>query len=151
MTDPLQAAHNELDARLHAADETGDWHERAILSPLVDVADYLRRLTLARATPHYRADKAGPLVRAAHRAQLEAFQAYAGWPDDDAPTERDLHDAAEVLDDVCTAVRGAMWATARGEDITHSQARKLSDAARRLTKWAEHRSAAAVPDINYDE
>ncbi len=152
MTDPLQAAHDELAARYHAADDSDDWPERNILAPLVDVADHLKRVANGTGD-HYRAGKTGPLVVAAHAAQLQTFRGYAARPPDGTDGQQALDSAAELLDDLTTVIRVAMRATARGErdegegrQVTVRDARDAGDVARRFTAWAAALAEHAVPD-----
>jgi hypothetical protein len=41
---PLAATHDDLLRRCHAAERSGNWQEGAILSALVEVADYIKRI-----------------------------------------------------------------------------------------------------------
>lgn len=132
---PIRAALDEISSRYRAADRAGDWQTREVLGPLVDVADYLNRMTLPAADHHhYRAEKAGYLVRAAHRAHLEALTAVAGWPDD--PHDSDLRDAAALLDIITIQVHRAMWRIANADVADAATTQALRDVARSFTRWA---------------
>jgi hypothetical protein len=79
----LAVAHEDLLRRCHAAERAGDWQEGVILSALVDVADYLKRIGDNPDSSHYRAEKAWGLLTAAIRLQRDTLLAYGGWPEDD--------------------------------------------------------------------
>jgi hypothetical protein len=148
----LAAAHDDLLRRCHAAERAGDWQEGIILSALVDVADYLKRIGDNPDSSHYRAEKAGALLTAAIRLHRSALLAYGGWPEDD-PSEQTVLTASRVLEDVAEQVQQTMWhamRTARGEPQAADRppSKDLVHAGEQLTRWAarEHpgRSAGGI-------
>ncbi len=80
-TTSLADAHRELVERCQMADAVDDWRERTLLAPLVDVADYVKRVGDHPDSAHYRAEKAGRLMQSAIAVQCQALMAYAGWPE----------------------------------------------------------------------
>jgi len=144
----------DLRARTATTDAAGDWQERAILSPLADVADHVKRIGDHLDSSHYRADKAGPLVDGALRVQNAALLAYAGWPDDEHPAARAIEDATHQLTAVNEVVRQVMWSFAAGANgdsgwpdlLYRSDVAALTAAAREFTRWAAGLAAQAVPD-----
>lgn len=153
--DPLYGAQRELEERRIAADKVGDWRTYQLLGPLVDVADHTRRVALDSAGPHYQAEKAGVLLRAAQEFQQRALLAYAGWPEaegDDLmhPTERALDDAFELLDTLRKVVAGQGWGLARSQPPTHGEVVEIRDLASKLTRWADQLDQVAVDDDHYD-
>jgi DNA modification methylase len=77
-TTPLDAAREHLSRRLVSLDHSQTWRERAIISPLFDVADMVCRVGDHPDSLHYRADKSGDMVSAALRVRGVAFEQYAG-------------------------------------------------------------------------
>lgn len=163
MTDPaidpepeepiLLAAQQELERRYRQADTDGNWRERWLLSELVDVADYTRRIALPTTSAHYRAEKSGALAAAADRVQQVTLIGYAGWPesgDEDGPhpTERAIKDAFDILDDVRSAIRTGAWLAASGPtaELYESDAQRILRAAQSLSRWAKELAETAVPD-----
>jgi hypothetical protein len=136
----LAAAHDDLVRRCHAAERAGDWPEGVVLSALVDIADYVKRIGDNPDSAHYRAEKAEALLTAAIRLHRDALLAYGGWPEDD-PNEDAVHTASRLLDDVAQHVQQTMWQAmraARGESPTAG--RTLTDdlehAGEQLAHWA---------------
>lgn len=148
----LFAAQQELERRYREADATGDWRTRWLLSELIDVADYLRRVALPTATAHYRTEKSGALAAAVDRVQKVAFIGLAGWPepdDDDSamhPTEQAINDAFEILDAVRRSIRTGAWVTATDGRLYRSDADDMTRAAAAFTRWANQMATNAVPD-----
>lgn len=125
MSAALDAAHEELYGQLQAAyrlDAEGQDMAAllAVLVPLEDVVDHARRVDLDTASEHYRADKAGALLRAAVRLQRNTLLEYARSlqdPDFDAggaTGERLASLASDLIDQVDQTV-SMMWEVARGE------------------------------------
>jgi len=136
----LAAAHHDLLRRCHLAERAGDWQEGLILSALVDVADYLKRIGDNPESSHYRAEKAGALLTAAIRLHRDALLAYGGWPDDD-DNERALLSSSRLLEDVAGRVRQSMWQAmraARGESpaLNRSETDRFVHVGRQLERWA---------------
>jgi hypothetical protein len=104
----LAAAHEDLLRRCHAAERSGDWKEGVILSALVDIADYVKRIGDNPDSSHYRAEKVGALLTAAIRLQRDTLLAHGGWPEDD-PNEEAVLTAFRLLDDVAQHIRQTMW------------------------------------------
>lgn len=136
----LAAAHEDLLRRCHAAERGDDWQEGIILSALVDVADYLKRIGDNPDSSHYRADKAGALLTAAIRLHHDLLLAYGGWPEDD-PNEHAVLTASRMLEDVADHVRQTMWQAmraARDESpaANRSPSSGLVDAGDQLARWS---------------
>jgi hypothetical protein len=136
----LAAAHDDLLRRCHAAERAGDWQEGTILSALVDVADYLKRIGDHPESSHYRAEKAGALLSAVIRLHRDVLLAYGGWPEDDT-NERAVLTGSRLLEDVTEHVRQAMWQAmraARGDTPTMSRpdTDSLVHVGRQLARWA---------------
>lgn len=136
----LAAAHDDLLRRCHAAERADDWREGVILSALVDVADYLKRIGDNPESGHYRAEKAGALLTAAIRLHRDALLAYGGWPEDD-PHEHAVLTASRLLEDVADHVRETMWQAmraARGESPAddRSPSSDLVHTGEQLARWA---------------
>lgn len=148
----LLAAQQELERRHREADAAGDWRTRWLLSELIDVADYTRRVALPTATSHYRAEKSGALAAAVERVQKVVFVGLAGWPepDDDYvamhPTEQAINDAFEILEAVRRSIRTGAWVTASDSQLYRSDADAMTRAAATFTKWANQMATNAVPD-----
>lgn len=145
---PYEEVEAELADRARAAFASGDGGEGVLFEKLGSVADYLRRVALPDASPHYRAEKSGALLDAAIRLHVRAQEAYARWPEDDDGVYRA---ALLRLEDVTEAVCTVMWATgraARGEDrgVERRDAAEVQQAAQRLRAWATELAATAVPD-----
>jgi hypothetical protein len=135
----LAAAHDDLLRRCHAAERAGDWQEGTILSALVDVADYLKRIGDNSESSHYRAEKAGALLIAAIRLHRDTLLAYGGWPEDDT-NEQALLTTSRLIEDVAEHARHAMWQAmraARGDRhaMTASEADGFVHAGRQLARW----------------
>ena len=109
---PLAAAHNDLLRRCHDAERAGDWQEAVILSALVDVADYVKRIGDNPDSAHYRAEKAGTLLTAAIRLHRDALLAFGGWPEDDA-SEQAMDSASRLLHDAARNAQQTMWQAMR--------------------------------------
>jgi hypothetical protein len=152
MNSALEAAHADLEARVAAADRSGDWQERSVLEPLASVADHLQRIADHGDSAHYRADKSGPLVTGAVRVQKEVFCAYGGWPHGDSAPARRMAEATEVLGQVVDAVRIVLWQAAQAARdgaapvIYTYQTGDIRKAARAVARWADGVAATAVPD-----
>ena len=142
--DPLSAAQRDLERLAHLADDAGDWQQRSVLSALADVVDYTTRICLPTASDHYRAEKAGSLLRAAIRTHCQTLLGYAGWPDDTV-TERRIDQAHELLQEVAEGVSVAAWTAARGDPLYDDSAATLVRTAKEFLLWAEHLASEAVP------
>lgn len=150
MTSALDVARQDLARRAQALDDSGNWQERMLLLHLADVADMVCRIGDHGHSPHYRADKSGALVSSAIRVELECLRDYGGIDDEDE-ADRHLDAGAEVLAEVATAVRMAMWIVARranrsGAELYASDARRIRQAQHVFDRWAESVCAGAVPD-----
>jgi hypothetical protein len=149
----LLAAQQELERRWREADAAGDWRTRWLLSELIDVADYTRRVAMPSASAHYRAEKVGSLASAADRVQKVAFVAYAGWPENPDPedsrthpTEQAINEAFEILEGVREAIRTGAWTIARNGQLYESDAMAMRGAASAFTRWVNRLSETASPD-----
>lgn len=143
----LEVARSDVARRAAAAEEDGDWSERAVLVHLATVADMACRIGDHPDSAHYRAEKAGPLLDAAIDLQSECLNAYVG--EGDEKVGGDLEQANDALRRVATAVRNAMWAlagTRHGAALDDSDARQLRAAASGFTAWAEGVAARARPE-----
>ncbi len=146
----LAVAHRHLVDRCSASDDVGDWRERAVLGPLADVADYVKRIGDHPELVHYRAEKAGALLHAAVRLQREALLAYAGWPEG-GDEERRIIEAADLLEAVARELQADMWLAARrarGDSAAfyRYRANELAAVVNRFTRWASGLMSSAVPD-----
>jgi len=151
-TTSLADAHRELVERCRMADAVDDWRERTLLGPLVDVADYVKRIGDHADSAHYRAEKAGCLMRSAIAVQCQALMAYAGWPDD-GPAYATLDKAHELLETLASAVEAVAWSTARAakEDVDRpgpyaADFDQLRSAARAVLAWADGQVNSARDD-----
>lgn len=152
----LTDAHSELVERCRLADAMDDWRERTLLTPLVDVADYVKRIGDHPDSAHYRAEKAGALLRAAIHLHCQALMAYAGWPEggaDDGPACAIIDMAHELLEDLAVAVGDVVWSTARvakddeaGASPYRCDVDQLRDAAKAALAWADGLAASARQD-----
>ncbi len=152
----LADAHSELRERCRLADAVDDWRERTLLAPLVDVADYVKRIGDHPDSAHYRAEKAGGLLEAAIRLQCQALMAYADWPDDgpdDGPTCATIDKAFDVLGNVASAVEAVAWSTARAADDDEStpgpyrsEVAQLQGAAKTVLAWSDALAGSARHD-----
>jgi hypothetical protein len=143
-TSPLDAARTYLREQLHELDEAENYAERSIVSPLYDVADMVCRIG-DHDSRHYRADKAGTLVSAAHEVRYVTLMAYgdAGETGDDDLLER-LHDAER---EIVVAVGHALWGIAL-DRLTESHLTHLGNALNALTRVAESLVRVAHPDVD---
>lgn len=115
-----------------------------ILSALVDVADYLKRIGDNPGSSHYRAEKARALLTAAIRLHRDALLAYGGWPDDD-DNERALLSSSRLLEDVSGRLGQSMWQAmraARGDTPApnRSETDNLVHVGRQLERWAKRQN-----------
>lgn len=143
----LEVARSDVARRALAAEEDGDWTERAVLAHLATVADMVCRIGDHPDSAHYRAEKAGPLLDAAIDLQWQCLNAYVG--EGDEKVGGDLEHANDALHRVATAVRTAMWALARtrhGAALDEDDARQLRAAASGFTAWADGVAAQARPE-----
>lgn len=143
----LEVARSDVAGRALAAEEDGDWTERAVLVQLASVADMVCRIGDQPHSAHYRAEKAGPLLDAAIDLQWECLNAYVGEASEEVGGE--LEQANEALRQVATAVRSAMWALAgasHGASWDDDDARQLRRAASGFAAWANGLAARAQPE-----
>lgn len=155
-TTSLSDAHSELVERCRLADAIDDWRERTLLAPLIDVADYVKRIGDHPDSAHYRAEKAGALLQAAIRLHCQALMAYAGWPEggaDDGPACATIDMAHELLENLAVAVEAVGWSTARAANEDQSSARpyrsdvdQLRQAAKAALAWTDALPASARQD-----
>lgn len=127
-------------------------HERRLVAGVEGVVDHVRRVMLPTASPHYQADKAGPLVLAALSVQAAAFDGYAGdaalaWGD--APDEDELLDrlagvaaAVEAAVEASAAVR---WDVARTGCPSEGSVEALRQATRGLVALVSDLTKVAQP------
>jgi hypothetical protein len=125
----LGQAHDELVARVQQAERAGDGRERAILDPLADVADYVKRIGDHPQSAHYRADKSDALVWWAIRVQRAAHEAHA--PGDDATGEAIEH-TTKALRVAAEAVMKALWLISRNGGRAAVSTDRLAGAAEAL-------------------
>ena len=142
--DPMWAAQRHLELLAHLAGEADQWQERSVFTALADVADYTRRICLPTASDHYRAEKAGSLLRAAIRTHRQTLLGYAGWPDGTV-VEREIDHAHELLQEVADGVSVAAWTAAKGGHLYDESAAALVRTVRELLRWAERLASEAVP------
>ena len=126
--DPLAAAEDHL-ASLAAAET--DWERAQFIGALATIADHTRRVMLDTASPHYRADKAGPIVYAALKVQRSTIFAYAGLPEVVSGPASNLERTTSQLAEIAETFRSLMWDLARREGgsgwvwaSTHAEARQ---------------------------
>jgi hypothetical protein len=145
-TTPLDAAREHLSRRLVSLDHSQTWRERAIISPLFDVADMVCRVGDHPDSLHYRADKSGDMVSAALRVRGVAFEQYAGidsWPEEHAAHLTSLHQLNELAEQLNRALELVLWDLADvirgGAGVTEPDADAidgLNDHAQRLARLA---------------
>jgi len=133
-------------------DAVDDWREHTLLAPLVDVADYVKRIGDHADSAHYRAEEAGCLMRSAIAVQCQALIAYAGWPDH-GPACATINEAHELLETVASAVEAVAWSAAQAtkEDVDRpgpyaADVDQLRSAARAMLAWAEGQVDSARDD-----
>lgn len=144
---PLDAARRHLGERLNHSAAGSDRLETGILSALTGIADMTCRIGEHTDSPHYRADKAGPLLDEALRLQTRTLMAYAHVSGVDVDVkESTIHELQRLAEDITAALVAFMWAAARGDHIYERHARALTRTAQHLTEWAERVARSAIPD-----
>ena len=142
---PLERARQDVARRALAAEGEEQWQERAVLGRLAVVADMVCRIGDHPESTHYRAEKAGALVEAALRVELECVNAYLGDGCDE--TAEDLAQACRAVEMVTEAVRSAMWSWAAVDSaaaLDDDAVRDLRRAAGAFSRWANRVADRAV-------
>lgn len=126
--DPLAQAEDHL-AALASAEH--DWDRAQFLGALANIADHTRRVMLDTASPHYRADKAGPIVASALKVQRATMFAYAGVPEVVSGPASNLERTTSHLAEIAETFRSVMWSLSRSVSgsspvfaSTHAEARQ---------------------------
>lgn len=141
----LELARRDVARRALAAEDAGEWRERAVLGRLAVVVDMACRIGDHADSAHYRAEKAGTLVEAALRVELECLNAYLGDGCDE--TAEDVAQACRAVEVVAEAVRTAMWGWAAADSaavLDDDSVRDLRRAAGAFSRWANRVADRAV-------
>ena len=142
---PLERARQDVARRALAAEDAEQWQERAVLGRLAVVADMACRIGDHPESAHYRAEKAGTLVEAALRVELECLNAYLGDGCDE--TAEELAQACRAVEILAEAVRAAMWSWAHADSaavLDDDARRDLRRAAGAFSRWANRVADRAV-------
>jgi hypothetical protein len=144
-TTALDAARESLRARVNELEEQDElWRERMVIEPLYHLADHVCRVG-DHDTPHYRADKAGPLVTSAIRVRRAAFENYAA-SEPEGYGHFDTEAAEGAIEELTSRelkvdglVNSLLWDIARGAVPDSGDLRDLKAAAKHLIEWVDAR------------